>query len=62
MRFFSADRENQDLAMTIQAVDVNSAKARFLALWDSCSDLADFAALLDDGGKIIWGAERKERI
>ena len=61
VKFFSAGCENRDLAMILQAADVDLAKARFIALWNACSDLAACAALLDGGGEVIWGAERKER-
>ena len=56
-RFYESGHEVLDLAMTIQAENMASAKARFSALWRACSELADFAALVDDDGRVVWGAE-----
>jgi hypothetical protein len=57
-KLYRNGREDPDMIIGIEAEDVMAAKARFEALWAVCASDADCAALFDEKGKLIWGAER----
>ena len=57
-RLYQGGKEVHELAMSIEATGLASAKARFQSLWLACPDDAEVAVLLDASGRIVWGVER----